>query len=314
MWDFFGGTSLYYCTDNMKSVVITPGPEPVLNREFSDLARHYQVVVIPTRVRHPQDKGKVEVGVQVVQRWIIMRLRRRHFNSVAEINIAVMELLTWLNQRPFRHLPGCRRSRFEEYDQPVLRPLPAVPYEYGEWEGEQKVGPDYHPRVRGHYYSVHYSLVAERVEARVSAKSVEIFHRGKRIASHLRSDVVGGQTTNPEHRPIAHRAYAERTPEKFLEWAKSLGPATSAAVEYQLQSRDNSPLALRACGTLQRLAKEYGAQRLEAACQRGQEIRSLTLKSISSILRRKLDAVPTELPEQISLPLHGNVRGPHYFT
>jgi len=314
-WEFCGGTAKYLCTDNTTAVVIKPGRDPKFNRVSLEMARHYGVVLIPARVRTPKDKGKVEVGVQIVQRWIIARLRKRHFNSLAEINAAILELLLWLNQRPFRHLPGCRRSHFEELDLPALNPLPGVRFEYGEWTGEQKVGPDYHVKAKGHYYSVHHSLATEHVEARVTVRAVEIFHRGRRVASHLRSVVLGGQTTLPEHRPPNHRAYAEQTPERYLDWAKSIGPAVTAVVEFQLESHERSPLALRACSSLQKLAKDYGPDRLEAACIRAQDIRSLTLKSIGSILKRRIDSSPQpEGPVQMSLPLHENVRGAHYYA
>lgn len=314
-YEYCGGVARYLCTDNLKAVVIKPGREPVFNRAFLEMSRHCGAILVPARVRTPEDKGKVEVGVQFVQRWIVTQLRRRHFNSLAELNAAILELLIWLNQRPFRHLKGCRRSRFEEFDKPALKPLPAERFVYGEWAGEQKVGPDYHVKVKGHFYSVPFTLVTEYVEARTTVRTVEVFHRGKRVASHLRSADIGGCTTVPEHQPAAHRAYAEQTPDLYLDWAKTIGPAAAAAVEYQLESRDYSPMALRACSSLQRMAKDYGPDRLEAACRRGQQIRSLTLKSISSILHRRLDAnAEPELPTQMVLPLHENVRGAQYYT
>lgn len=315
MFEYFGGVSKYLGTDNLKAVVLRPGKDPEFNKAFLELADYYGIILVPTRVRHPQDKAKVEVTVQVVQRWIVARLRKRHFNSLAEINAAILDLLLWLNRRPFRHLPGTRRSRFEEFDQPAFRPLPAQRFSYGEWTGAQKVGPDHHIKVKGHFYSVHYSLVGERVEPRVGARTVEIFHNGRRVASHVRQAEVGGYTTLPEHRPAAHLAYLEQTPERFVEWAKSVGPAVTEAVQFQLESREYSPMAMRGCSSLQKLAKDYGPERLEAACRRGQGIRSLTLKSISSILKSRLDANPDpDAPVQLTLPLHENVRGAHYYT
>jgi transposase len=314
-WEFCGGSTQYLCTDNLKAVVIKPGRDPEINRAFQEMVRHYGSIVIPARIRTPEDKGKVEVGVQVVERWILARLRNRHFNSLAEINAAIADLLPRLNTKPFRHLEGCRQSHFEKTDRPALKPLPVERFVFGEWTGQQKVGPDYHVKVKGHFYSVHHSLVTEYVEARATVRTVEVFHRGKRVASHPRSEVIGGQTTLPEHRPAAHRAYAEQSPDRYLEWAKSIGPGVTAAVQYQLDSRERSPLALRACSSLQRLAKDYTPERLEAACQRGQRIRSLTLKSIGSILQRRLESAhEPEASAQLSLPLHENVRGAQYYT
>src|SRR5690606_31352500 len=274
-------------------------------------ARHYGTVIAPARPGKPKDKAKAEAGVLFVSRWITTALRRRKFFSVDEINEAIVELLQQLNERPFKRLPGCRRSRFEELDKPALKPLPGRPFEFAEWAAEQKVGPDYHVYAKDHAYSVPHYLVGERVEARVAHRVVEIFYRGKRVAAHIRSDKPGLHTTDPNHRPPQHQAYANQTPGRFLQWAQKIGPATVLAVEAQFEGRpDHSMLGRKACSQLQQLYRLYDdPERFEAACQRAATIKSLTVKSIRSILQRRLHEIDAdEVPAQTTLPLHDNVR------
>jgi len=315
MYRFLGGLPEVIVPDNLKSAVTKAGRDPVINRTYLDQARHYGVVIIPARVRRPQDKSKAELGVQIVSRWILARLRHQKFFSIEEINTAISVLLKGLNEKPFKKLPGCRRSRFEEMDKPRLRPLPETPYEYAVWTAEQKVTPDYHVRVNGHYYSVPYQLVTSKVEARSTHKIVEIFHRGKRVASHQLQSEIGEHSTLPEHMPKSHQQYADQTPEKMLVWAKGVGSATEAFVEHQFERFPYLLPGLQSCSSLQRLGKDYGPERLEAACHRAMKIGSLTIKSVRSILQRRLDAMSDEnVPVQGNLPLHYNVRGSSYYS
>lgn len=314
MFTYIGGVPEIIVPDNLKSAITKPGRDLVVNRTYEELCRHYGVIVIPTRVRKPQDKAKVEVAVQIVSRWIIARLRNRKFFSIEEINKAIAELLWQLNERPFKKLPGCRRSRFEELDKPLLKPHPGKPFEFAEWVGKQKVGPDYHVHVKGHYYSVPHELVGEYVEARVTRKIVELLSNGQRVASHLRSEHMGGHTTLSAHQPEAHRRYAEQTPDKVLAWAKEIGPACQAVVQNQFAKSAHALLGLKTCSSLQRLAKEYGSERLESACRRAQQIGSLTLTSVRNIIKSKHAAADEQPPVQIALPLHHNVRGSDYYA
>lgn len=291
-----------------------PGIDPVINRTYLEMGRYYDVIIVPARVRRPRDKAKVEVAVLIVTRWILAKLRKMTFFSVEDINAAIAELLWQLNERPFKKLPGCRRSRFEQLDKPMLKPLPGMPFEYAEWVSKQRVGKDYHVFVKGHYYSVPHEIVGEYVEARVTKNIVEILFKGKVITSHLRSYVEGGDTTLPAHQPASHRAYADLTPDKLKDWAHRIGPASLAAVQYQFESRPHAVLGLKPCASLKKLAKEYGQKRFEAACRRGQKIGSLTVTSIRSILRHNLDDdLEQDTRVQIPLPLHDNIRGASYY-
>ena len=316
MYHFFGGVPVITVPDNLKSAVTVPGAEPILNRTYKEMASHYGTVIVPARVRSPQDKSLAEIGVQIVTRWITAYLRHHKFFSLQEINDAIADRLVLLNERPFKKLPGCRRERFELLDKPRLMLLPASIYEpTAVWTSTQKVKSDYHVHVDRHYYSVPFQLVGSSVEARTTHKTVEIFSLGKRVATHARSHVTGGHTTLPEHQPVAHRKYAEQTPEHFRAWASEVGEFTTGFVEHQLNRTPHWLPGIRVCSSLVKLSKEYGANRVEAACERANLIGSLTLKSVKSILRRNLDAIDERgIPVQGQLPLHYNVRGPRYYA
>jgi transposase len=311
---FFGGVPELLVPDNLKSGVQRACRyEPDLNPTYAELAHHYGVAVLPARVRKPRDKAKAESGVQLVERWILAALRHRTFFSLAELNAAIAELLERLNDKPFKKLPGSRRSAFAQIDQPALRPLPAAPYVYATWK-KVRVHIDYHVELDGHYYSVPYALVKQPLDARLTQRTVELFHKGNRVASHVRSSAKGRHTTIPEHMPKAHREYAEWTPQRLVRWAEQTGPATAGVIGQILRTRAHPQQGFRSCLGILRLAERYGNERLEAACRRALRLNACRYKSLASILERGLDRQP--LPEQTELTLpaaHDHVRGPGYY-
>ena len=310
-----GGVPEIVVPDNLKAAVTRAHRyEPELNRTYADLAHHYGVAVIPARAAKPRDKAKVEVGVQVVERWIVARLRHHTFFALAEVNAAIGALLPTLNARPFKKLPGSRQSLFETLDRPALKPLPGQPYEYAEWK-RARVNIDYHVEVDGHYYSVPYALVKAQLEVRVSAQVVELFHKGTRVASHLRSRLKGRHSTVAAHMPTAHQHYAEWTPQRLIRWAADSGAATARVVEVILASRPHPQQGFRSCLGIMRLGKSYGTERLEAACRRALTIGACSYKSIESILKNGLDRtpLPVSLPAAVA-PRHANIRGPEYYS
>ena len=311
---FFGGVARQVVCDNLKSgVTATCRYEPGISRTYQEMAGHYGTAVLPGRVRRPRDKAKVEVAVQVVQRWILARLRNQRFFSLAELNSAIRALTTDLNNRPMRHLGTTRRALFEAVERLALLPLPSEPYAYAEWK-RCRAGLDYHVEVHGHFYSVPYRLVREVIEARITDQTIELFHGGTRVASHLRNPRQHRHTTTPDHMPSAHRRYAEWTPTRLLREAAAVGPATIALVERILTAKPHPEQGFRACLGILRLARTYGPERLEAACQRGMDIGARSYGSVRSILQNGLDRayrpdpVPDELPVQ-----HGNIRGSGYY-
>jgi transposase len=313
-FEYFGGVAEILVPDHLKSgVQRTCRYEPDLNPTYAALANHYGVAVIPARVRRPRDKAKAEVGVQVVERLILAALRHRTFFSLAELNAAIAVLLDRLNRRPFQKLPGSRREAFATLDQPVLRPLPATPYMFATWK-RVRVRIDYHVEVDGHYYSVPYALVKQSLDARLTAHTVECFHKGQRVASHVRSHRKGQHTTVSEHMPKAHREYAAWTPQRLVHWAEQTGSATTAVIAHILADRPHPQQGFRSCLGILRLGERYGTARLEAACRRALRLGACRYQSLASILDRGLDRQPLPESHERSLPpAHDHLRGPGYY-
>jgi transposase len=313
-FEYFDGVPGKTVSDNLKSGVTKPCRyEPEINRTYTDMIAHYDTVVIPARVRKPQDKAKVEAGVLLAQRWILAALRNQKFFSLSELNRAIRELLVKLNARPFQKMPGSRKSVYEELDRPALKPLPATRYEFAQWK-KAKVHPDYHVELEGHYYSAPYQLVRQSVLLRYTATTVEILHRDQRVASHARDDRRGRHTTIEEHRPKNHKEFLSWTPAKIREMASGIGSHTVAMVETIMNGRQYPEQGYRSCLGIIRLAKTYSNARLEAACARGQIIGTHSYKSISSILKTGLDQKPLEVPIKMVNVAHQNIRGSGYFN
>jgi transposase len=256
-------------------------------------------------------KAKVEVGVQVATRWITAKLRNRCFFSLTELNSAIRELVTLLNDRVTRHLGASRRSLFDEIERPALKKLPVEPYEYAEWE-QCKVGIDYHVEVGGYYYSVPFTLLREVVWARATARTVEAFHRGKRVAAHMRS-FSKKYTTVRDHMPSSHQRYADWTPERIKQQATQIGGNTAALVEAIMRERTHPEQGFRACIGIIELVKSCGCERVEAACGRALEIGARSYTSVKSILKNNLDRKPPAAVADRPVIEHDNIRGPGYF-
>jgi transposase len=311
---YFGGCPKVFVPDNVRAGVTRANRyEPELNRTYQEMAAYYGAVVIPARPSKARDKAKVEVGVQIVERWILARLRKRTFFALAELNAAIRALLEELNRRPFRKLPGTRRSLFEALDRPALKPLPPRPDEYATWK-LARVNIDDHVEVERHWYSVPYQLVGQQLDIRLTATTVEAFCRSRRVASHLRSVRPYAFTTDPAPMPASHRAHLEWTPGRILRWAEALGPKTAELVEGVLTSRPHPEQGYRSCLGILRLGKRYGETRLEAACGRALALRAFSYRSVESILKTGLDRQPLmPLAPPVPLRPHDNVRGPTYY-
>lgn len=313
--DFIGGVPALLVPDQPRALMARPDRyEPTEHRLLRELSEHYSLPVMPARPAKPRDKPKVEVGVQVVERWILARLRHQRFFSLDALNRSIATLLSDLNNRPFKKLPGCRASAFAELDAPHLRPLPATRMALASFK-RARVNIDYHVEFEGHYYSIPHALVGQAVDLRITANTVEVLHGQKRVAAHALNPRKGAHTTTPEHMPASHRAHLQWTPGKLIAWGEGVGAATAAVVRWQMEHRAHPEQGYRACLGLMRLGRQYGADRLEAACARAQSIRSPSYKSIASILKCGLDlrALDAPIAAQRSLPLHENVRGPGYY-
>jgi transposase len=311
---FLGGVPKAIVCDNLKAgVTATNRYEPGINRTYQDLAAHYGTTIMPTRPRRPRDKAKVEAAVLIVERWILARLRNQRFFSLAELNTAIRGLISELNARLMRKLGASRREFFESIDQPALMALPTEPYQYAEWR-RARVAPDYHVEVQGHFYSVPSRLIRQVVEVRITQTTIEVFHRGMRMASHRRSAVPRRHTTIPEHMPSAHRRYAFWTPARLLAAAEKIGPSTAALCQIIMQAKPHPEQGFRSCLGILSLARGYGPVRLEAACRRGIAIGAMSYRSVTSILKNGLDkAFLPKVAAEADPIQHDNIRGGTYF-
>jgi len=305
---FMDGVPLVVVPDNLKSGVTHPSRyEPDLNPTYQELARHYGFVVIPARVRRPRDKAKVEAGVQVVERWILARLRHQTFFDLASLNQTIGQLRDEINQRPMVHLEKSRQELFVAVDQPALHPLPPTPYEFARLK-TCRVSIDYHVEYLKHYYSVPYTLIHEEVTLRATERTVEILHKNRAIATHPRSDVPGRYTTQPTHMPVRHQKALEWSPERFVRWAEDLGPATTQVIQAVLAGREHPEQAYRSCLGILSLARRFDKAPLENACQQALAAQlQISYREIKRLLESR-GADPSD-----ALPAHDNLRGAAYY-
>jgi len=311
MFRFFGGVPRLVVPDNLKSGVHRASfYDPELNRSYGMMASHYGVGILPARPRRPRDKAKVEAGVRFAQTYILGRLRRQTFFSLDEANLAIAAAIERVNAHVMRRLGVSRRHLFETVERPLLSPLPDADYQFAEWR-LARVSLDYHVEVDGFFYSVPHRLIREQVDVRATTRTIELFHRGQRVAVHQRRHGGRRHGTDPEHMPSSHRRYAEWTPDRFRRWGRSIGPNTEGLVLAILANRPHPEQGFRTCLGVLRLFKDIEPERAELVAARALAIGALTYKSIASIIANKLDRrVPTAEDAVIE---HPNLRGPTYF-
>ena len=313
---YFGGVSELLVPDNARSAVShSCRYEPDANPTYTRLAEHYGTAILPARPLKPKDKSRVESSVNGVEQRILAKLRHQTFFSLEDLNRAIRKLLEEYNGRPFQQIEGSRRSVFEKLEKPALKPLPRQPFEYEEWE-RRRVNLDYHVRLRAdeHNYSVPYRLVGETIDVRLTADTIECFHKGQRVASHVRSHQKNGHTTLPQHMPEGHREHAKWTPKRIIHWVGKAGPCAAQVAERIIASRPHPQQGFQACRGIIRLGEAYGSERLEAACERALAINSASYKSVSEILKQGLDRLPLPKPRTSAPAItHGNVRGADYY-
>jgi len=311
-FEAYGGCAEYLVPDNLKSAVTHSSYyEPDINRTFAAMAEHYHVAVLPARVKKARDKAKVESGVLQAQRRILAVLRDRTFFSLAELNEAIVEETKKLNERPMTVINKSRHDLFLEIDKPALRPLPEERYAITAWK-KAKVHIDYHVDVMKTYYSVPYTLMGEDVDISYTSSMIEIFHRGRRVASHMRVYKPGAFVTDKLHMPHSHRQYLEWTPERIKSWGEKIGPSTRMLMEAIMEHREHPEHGYRSCLGLIRLSKLYPPERVEQACLRALDLQAYNYKSVKALLERGLEKMSSEIKQKI-IPLHSNVRGRSYY-
>ena len=311
---FYGGVPQLIVPDNPRALVANACRyEPKLNETVRDFARHYDVSILPARPYSPKDKASAESAVQVVERWLMSRLRHTVLANVHAADAALAALLPSLNERRFQKLDGSRASFFAALDAPALAPLPAQPWQWATFK-TVRVHIDYHVEIEAHRYSVSHSLVGMELEARITDALVELLHRGQRVACHARSARRGGFTTLDEHMPAAHRAHKQWTPERLIHWGSGIGASTGRFVTELMQRFRHPEHGYRSCLGLLGLAKRYGPERVEAACTLALEIGAGRYRDVREILLNGRDLVARVVPEpEWVAPVHDNVRGAAYY-
>jgi transposase len=314
--EYFGGSPRAWVPDQLKSGVTVPCRyEPGVQRTYDEMAEHYGTTILPARPAHPRDKAKVEVSVQIAQRWILARLRHHTFFSLQELNERIAELVDELNERVMRVYGESRRQLFERIERATLLPLPAARFVCGHWKLNATVNIDYHVEYEGHYYSAPHDLAREKVDVRATPTTVELYQRNIRIASHARSYARGKHTTEREHMPKAHQKHLEWTPSRITSWAGTVGPQTAKLISAILNERKHPEQGYRSCLGILRLGKKYGPARLEVACGRAFAVGARSYRHVDSILSHGLDQVAAAPEPTTQTPLfHENLRGREYYN
>jgi transposase len=315
LFAFLGGVPKFIVCDNLKAAVTNPDRyEPGLNRSYLELADHYGAAILPARPHKPRDKAKVEQSVLLAERWILARLRNSRFFNLADLNAAIGRLVDDINARPMKGFNASRADLFATLDKPAMKGLPAAPYAFAVWK-RCRVAPDYHVEVDGHWYSAPFRLIRELVDVRVADKTVEIFLKGQRVASHMRAPNRRGHTTLPEHMPSAHRRHASWTPARLVAYGEKVGPSVAALFEAVMTDRPHPEQGFRTCLGILALTRTYDNARVDAACRRGVTIKARSVASIRSILKNGLDrAFLDGSDDRDREPVrHGNIRGAGYY-
>lgn len=313
-FDYLGGVPKLIVPDNLKSSVSKACRyDPDINPSYQQLSAHYGVAIMPARPLKPKDKSKAEIGVQVIERWILARLRHQTFFSLAELNACIKALLIDVNNRPFKQLKGTRQQWFESLDKPALLPLPRQAYQYTDIK-TVKVNIDYHVQYDQHLYSVPHHLVGEKLSLHAKDQLIEIYFHHQRVCSHARQ-YRPGATTVAGHMPVKHEKHQQWTAGRLMNWAKDLGNDVLIWVKTQLKQKQHEQQAYRVCLGLLNLSRRYPAKRINAACAIANKHRLYRLKQIRSILESNQDQLLGEIKESPTLlpQSHENIRGPQSF-
>ena len=313
---FFGGATRILTPDNLKTGVIkNTKAETVINKAYQEMAEHYGTAIVPARPRKPKDKAFVEGSVGVVSTWILAALRNQQFLSLKELNTAIQEKLAAFNSKPFQKKDGSRATLFQE-EQVFLLPLPPTPFELAVWK-VATVQYNYHVSVDRMNYSVPYEYIKQQVDVRLTRSAVEIFFGGTRIASHPRLLGRPNQySTHESHMPPEHQEYLQWNGERFLCWAKQVGPNTVAVVKLFLSAHKVEQQGYKSCMALLKSADKYSSVRLEAACKKALSFTPVpSLKSIQSILKSGQDKLPDadDAPTTSKASQYSFTRGAGYY-
>lgn len=316
---YYGGVPLIVVPDNCKTAVSKPSYyDPAINPAYWELAKHYNVAVIPARIRKPQDKAPVEESIGWLETWLLGWMRNQQFFSFGELNKAILYRISELVQRPYQKRPGSRLSVFNEIDRPKLRPLAHSPFEVADIK--IRTVPDYyHVEYAGFYYSLLYTSYRQKVTVRATSTTIEIFDSNRvRIASHPRRYSGKRYVTDPNHMPEHHRKYWDSKQfngSRYRSWAGNIGESTLHVINKMLTAQKIEEQAYKSCMGLLQLSKKYNSERLEAACAKATAINSCNYTTVANILKNGQDSVILQkTPSPKATPGHENVRGAAYYS
>jgi transposase len=315
-FEYFQGVPKIVVPDNLKTGVIKSNSyEPTENKTYLEMAEHYNVVIVPARVRKPRDKSIGEDAVGNIGTWILAALRNQRFFSIKEYNEAIKIKLEEYNAKPFQKREGSRKSVFETLEQSALSSLPVLTFDMPQWKS-YTVPNNYHIEVAPNRYSVHYTSIGEKVDVRITHSVVEIFHKNVRIAAHVRYlEKQGEPITNPEHMPRNHKVKKDWNTVKYLSWSKQIGPSTHNAISEIINTNKAYQKAEKSCFGIFTLCDKYTPENLEKACQKAIELKSVSYTTINNILKNGMYANSIDLPteEELVIPNHENIRGAEYY-
>jgi transposase len=312
MW-FMGGVPTAVVTDNLKSAVSRASKyEPEINRCLKEFARHYDCVINPTRTYSPQDKALVENAVQLTYQRIYYPLREMTFFSLEELNKEIRRLLEKFNNMLFQRKEASRRELFQSFEREELKPLPNGIYQLKEYRRAkvQKIGYVYFSPEKS-YYSVPYRYIGKTTQIHYTKDTVEVYYFAERIAFHKRNTARGTYNTVDSHLCSTHQKYKDWSPDYFRKLASPIGAHTLACIEGLFVDSDYPETAYKRAMGIIRLARDFGKERLDKACERAVYAKSISYNRIKNILENNqdmldFDPVPTK---ESHIPKHENIRG-----
>jgi transposase len=320
LW-YFNGVPKAIAPDNLKSAVTKCDPyEPGINLQFDDFAEYYGTVILPARASKPRDKALVENAVRLVYQRIYARLRNKVFHSLDELNAAIWELLEDHNNKKYKLLPYSRRELFDQTERSALNPLPAQKYPIKTLQ-HSRVQFNYHVRLKEdmNYYSVPWILKQKNKDCEVlliyDDRIVTIIYDNIRVAQHFRDRTSNKYTTDPSHMPPHHRFVSDWNPDRFLSWAKAIGPDVVQVISRVLNSVKHPEQGYKRCLGILNGGKKYGNDILQRACKKANGFGISSCDRILSIAAqiKEADCQP-ELTWERSIPDHDNIRGSEYYN
>lgn len=313
-FEWYGGVPRIVVPDNPKTAVTkTSRYDPVINRAYAELARHYSIGIIPARPKKPRDKSIVEGSVGWLETWLLEWLRGKHFFSFDELNREIKIRLGELSLHPYKKRPGTRADIFDSVDKPALRPLPAVRYDHVEYV-RRRVPDNYHVEYDDFLYSVSHTLFKEWVVIRAGQDVIEILDEdGKRVALHARQRTGRKYVTKNGHMPEKHlrqREFDRRNGDNYRAWAGNIGVNTYNFIDALLKAQTVEETAYRSCMGVLQMGKRYGNDELERICTKALAMGSITYTTIKRLMGTNSGYDSVDEPS----PSHENLRDPSEFN